>query len=158
MKKLSLIVISAVTCISCFSQNANPVLQPASPASAGFSMQRLQKIDKAINEWLNDGRLNGAVAMIIRNGKIIYNKAFGYDDLQKTKPMHTDDIFRIASQTKAITTVALMMLYEEGKFLLDDPVARYIPEFAIYVLKEYHRHPFTGQYKIRPLIIIKIGK
>lgn len=130
MQKKCLLLLSTVLYISSFSQNAKPVLQTATPASAGFSTERLQGIDKAINEWLKDGRLNGAVAMIVRNGKIIYNKAFGYDDLQKTKPIHTDDIFRIASQTKAITSVALMMLYEEGKFLLDDAVSKYIPEFA----------------------------
>ena len=106
------------------------VLQPASPESVGFSSERLKRIDDNINEWLKDGRLNGCAALIIRNGKIIYNKAFGYDDLEKTKPMRTDNIFRIASQTKAITSTAILMLYEEGKFLLDDPISRYIPEFA----------------------------
>ena len=106
------------------------VLQPASPESVGFSSERLKRIDENINAWLKDGRLNGCAALIIRNGKIIYNKAFGYDDLEKTKPIRTDNIFRIASQTKAITSTAIMMLYEEGKFLLDDPISRYIPEFA----------------------------
>jgi len=105
-------------------------LQPASPESAGFSSERLKRIDENINEWLKDGRLNGCAALIVRNGKIIYNKAFGYDDLEKTKPIRTDNIFRIASQTKAITSTAILMLYEEGKFLLDDPISRYIPEFA----------------------------
>jgi CubicO group peptidase (beta-lactamase class C family) len=105
-------------------------LQPAKPESVGFSPERLKRIDENISAWLNDGRLNGCGALIIRNGKIIYNKAFGYDDLEKTKPIRTDNIFRIASQTKAITSTAVMMLYEEGKFLLDDPISRYIPEFA----------------------------
>lgn len=106
------------------------VLQTASPESVGFSKERLQRLDAGINDWIKDDRLNGAVALIIRNGKVVYHKAFGYDDLEKTKPIRTDHIFRIASQTKAITSVAVMMLYEEGKFLLDDPVSRYIPEFA----------------------------
>jgi len=79
---------------------------------------------------MEDGRLNGGVALIIRNGKIVYHKAFGFDDPEKTKPIRTDNIYRIASQTKAVTSAAIMMLYEEGKFLLDDPVSRYIPEFA----------------------------
>ncbi|MDQ3278248.1 MAG: beta-lactamase family protein, partial [Bacteroidota bacterium] len=70
------------------------------------------------------------VALIVRNGKIVYHKAFGFDDPEKKDPIRTDDIYRIASQTKAITSVAAMMLYEEGKFLLDDPLSRYIPEFA----------------------------
>lgn len=106
------------------------VLTPAKPEAVGFSAERLKHIDENINQWIADGRLNGGVALIIRNGKIVYHKAFGFDDLEKTKPLRTDNIYRIASQTKAITSVAIMMLYEEGKFLLDDPVSRYIPEFA----------------------------
>jgi len=107
-----------------------PVLQPAKPETVGFSNERLKRIDENINAWLKDGRLNGCVALIIRNGKIVYNKSFGYDDLEKTKPIQVNNIYRIASQTKAITSTAVMMLYEEGKFLLDDAVSRYIPEFA----------------------------
>ena len=64
-----------------------------------------------------------------RDGKIVYYKALGYDDIDSKTPLKRDAIFRIASQTKAITSVAVMMLYEEGKFLLTDPVSRYIPEF-----------------------------
>ena len=105
-------------------------LQVAAPEVAGFSAERLKRIDNNFNQWMSDGRLNGGVALIARNGKIVYHKAFGYDDLQKTRPMKTDMIFRIASQTKAITSVAVMILYEEGKFLLDDAVSKYIPEFA----------------------------
>lgn len=105
-------------------------LQPSKPELNGFSAERLKRIDNNISKWVADSRLNGAVALIIRNGKVMYHKAFGYDDLEKTKPLRTDHIFRIASQTKAITSVAVMMLFEEGKFLLDDPVSRYIPEFA----------------------------
>ena len=112
------------------SQKPTAVLQPASPESVGFSSERLKRIDVNMKEWLGDGRLNGAVALIARNGKIVYHKAFGYDDLEKKKPMKTDMIFRIASQTKAITSVAVMILYEEGKFLLDDAVSKYIPEFS----------------------------
>ena len=119
-----------------FSQNSEgakiktKILQPAKPETVGFSPERLRRIDGNINDWIKDGRLNGCAALIIRNGKIIYNKAFGYDDMEKIKPIRTDNIFRIASQTKAITSTAILMLYEEGKFLLDDAVSRYIPEFA----------------------------
>jgi len=105
-------------------------LKTAQPESVGMSTERLKRIDANMNDWLATGKLNGAVALIIRNGKIVYHKAFGYDDLQKTHPMRTDMIFRIASQTKAITSTAVMILYEEGKFLLDDPVSKYIPEFS----------------------------
>lgn len=139
MKKLLMLSASMLLFLfSSVSQNAtsltakpkSPVLQIAKPESAGFSAERLTRIDENINGWLKDGRLNGCVALIIRNGKIIYHKAFGYDDLEKTKPIRTDNIYRIASQTKAITSVAAMMLYEEGKFLLGEPVSKYIPEFA----------------------------
>jgi CubicO group peptidase (beta-lactamase class C family) len=138
MKKILLLPAFTFIILVSFSQHAPAVLfktkpaklQPANPESVGFSSERLKRIDDNINEWLKDGRLNGCGALIIRNGKIIYNKAFGYDDLEKTKPIRTDNIFRIASQTKAITSTAIMMLYEEGKFLLDDPISRYIPEFT----------------------------
>lgn len=105
-------------------------LQNASPEAGGLSPERLKRLDTMLTGWVERGRTNGAVALIIRNGKIVYHKAFGYNDEGKKTPIHTDDIYRIASQTKAITSVAAMMLYEEGKFLLDDPVSRYIPEFA----------------------------
>jgi CubicO group peptidase (beta-lactamase class C family) len=136
MKKIILVSSLIVFHIVSFAQqpavttSKATVLTPAKPETAGFSAERLQRIDYNINQWINDGRLNGGVALIIRNGKIVYHKAFGFDDLEKTKPIRTDNIYRIASQTKAITSVAIMMLYEEGKFLLDDPVSRYIPEFT----------------------------
>jgi len=108
-----------------------PVIQASGkPELAGFSSERLLKLDQNLSAWVNDKRLNGCVALIIRNGKIVYHKAFGYDDLQKTKPMQADNIFRIASQTKAITSTAVLILYEDGKLLLDDPVSKYIPAFA----------------------------
>jgi len=100
------------------------------PESAGMSSERLKRIDANITSWINTGKLPGAVALIMRNGKVVYSKAFGYQDIDKTKPMHANDIFRIASQTKAITSVAAMILYEEGKFMLEDPISRYLPEYA----------------------------
>ena len=99
------------------------------PTSAGFSVDRLKRIDGVIQSWIDDKKMNGAVALIARDGKIVYNKAFGYDNMEKKTPMRTDEIFRIASQTKAITTTAVMILFEEGKFLLDEPISKYIPEF-----------------------------
>ena len=72
---------------------------------------------------------SGATVLVARDGKIVYYKGLGYDDIDKKTPMKKDAICRIASQTKAITSVAVMMLYEEGKILLNDPVSKYIPEF-----------------------------
>ncbi len=100
-----------------------------SVAEVGFSAERLQRIDERLNEWVNKGWMQGSTAMIIRNGKVVYHKAVGYSDLEAKVPMKKDDIFRIASQTKAITSVAIMILFEEGKLLLDDPVSKYLPAF-----------------------------
>ena len=113
---------------SVFSQGV--VLQPGNPVAEKFSTERLQRIDKLIKQYVDSGWVVGADAFIARNGKIVYNKAFGQADAEKKIPMQTDAIFRIASQTKAITSVAVMMLFEEGKFLLDDPISKYIPSFA----------------------------
>lgn len=130
MRKIKLTFYCLLISLVVFSQKKSTALQSASPESAGVSSERLKRIDQNIENWMKDGRLNGTVALITRNGKIVYNKAFGFDDLEKKVPMKTDMIFRIASQTKAVTSVAVMILYEEGKFLLDDPLSRYIPEYA----------------------------
>ncbi len=108
---------------------AQKIVPAATPESSGFSSERLKRIDREMNEWVQKGWFNGGVALIIRNGKIVYHKAAGFNDLDSKTPMSKDGIFRIASQTKAITSVAIMILFEEGKLLLDDPVSKYIPAF-----------------------------
>jgi CubicO group peptidase (beta-lactamase class C family) len=108
---------------------AQKIVQAANAAAGGFSSNRLQRIDNALNEWVQKEWMNGAVALIIHDGKIVYHKAAGYNDLASKTPLQKDGIFRIASQTKAITSVAIMMLFEEGKLLLDDPISKYIPTF-----------------------------
>lgn len=113
---------------SAFAQG--PVLMPGNPAAEKFIPERLQRIDGLIKQYVDSGWIVGADALIARNAKIVYNKAFGLADIDKKTPMKTDEIFRIASQTKAITTVAVMTLFEEGKFLLDAPISKYIPSFA----------------------------
>jgi CubicO group peptidase (beta-lactamase class C family) len=102
----------------------------AEPATEGFVAERLDRIDRAIEAEIKAGKIPGAVALIVRNGNIVYHRSFGYADIAAAKPMQNDAIFRIASMTKAITTVAVMTLYEQGLFQLNDPVAKYIPEFA----------------------------
>ncbi len=104
------------------------LLQPATVAP-GVSAQRLARIDGLLQAYVQEGWLPGAVALVAKDGKIIYHKAFGYSNLETAAPLQKDAIFRIASQTKAITSVGIMMLWEEGKLQLDDPVSRYIPEF-----------------------------
>lgn len=107
----------------------NEMLKEAVPESAGVSSERLRRIDQVIQQYIDSNWLNGAVAIFVRNGKIVYYKALGYEDISKKTLVKKDAIFRIASQTKAVTSLAVMMLYEEGKFLLDDPVSKYIPAF-----------------------------
>lgn len=130
MRKLTALSFLLVIVVLASAQTKTATLQPALPETAGMSAERLKRIDTMLTGWVERGRTNGVVALIARKGKIVYHKAFGFDDVGKKDPVRTDDIYRIASQTKAITSVAAMMLYEEGKFLLDDPVSRYIPEFA----------------------------
>ncbi len=108
---------------------AQQIVSVPKPEAAGFSSERLKRLDREMNEWVNKGWMNGGAALIIRNGKIAYYKAVGYNDLDTKSPMQKEHIFRIASQTKAITSVAIMILFEEGKLLLDDPVSKYIPAF-----------------------------
>ncbi len=104
-------------------------LSEASPESVGISSERLARIDQMCREEVEKGNLPGIVSLLARNGKIVHWKAYGMADNQEEKEMKRDAIFRIASQTKAITSTAVMMLWEEGKFQLDDPISKYIPEF-----------------------------
>jgi len=88
-----------------------------------------ERLDHLSNQLLEKKEIAGVNVLIIKDGNTVYNKALGYADLQSKAPLTTNHIFRIASQTKAITSVAIMMLWEEGKFLLDDPISKYIPTF-----------------------------
>jgi len=126
-KSLSLIIVAGFLIASC---SDDDILRKSTPGSAGFSVERLDRIDNMLQQAVDSNWIAGAVGFIARDGKIVYDKAFGLNDLETGTPQKTDDIFRIASQTKAIVSIGLMMLYEEGKFLLDDPIAKYIPEFA----------------------------
>lgn len=107
----------------------SPPLTEAAPRSVGMSEERLSFIDDVLIESIEKNEIPGAVALVARKGKIVYYKAFGSADHTAKRDMKRDDIFRIASQTKAITSTAVMMLWEEGKFRLDDPISKYIPEF-----------------------------
>ncbi len=106
------------------------VLPAAKPESVGLSPERLERLSRVMQEAVDNGKTAGLVALIYRNGKVAYLESFGKLDLAAGAPMPVNGIFRIASQTKAVTTTAVMILMEEGRILLDDPVARYIPEFA----------------------------
>jgi CubicO group peptidase (beta-lactamase class C family) len=131
MKKLIFLqLVSAVFLIWSCSNDRGTQLEVATPESVQISAERLNRIDSMLLQSIENQWIAGAVGLIARDGKIIYNRSFGVSDLENDTPMQTDNIFRIASQTKAIISIGLMMLFEEGKFLLDDPVSEYIPEFA----------------------------
>jgi CubicO group peptidase (beta-lactamase class C family) len=126
---------------SCVKPNAvtQKGLEIVKPETVGFSSERLSRLDSVMNDWVVKGWTNGAVGFIARDGKIVYYKASGYNNLETKEKLKEDNIFRIASQTKAITSLAVMMLWEEGKFLLDDPVSKYIPAFSnTQVLDKYN--------------------
>src|SRR6187551_118800 len=91
--------------------------------------ERLAKIDGLVNEYISKNWLTGAVSIVIKDNQVVQYKGYGYSDVATKKPMKNDAIFRIMSQTKAITSVGAMILYEQGKFLLDQPISDFIPEF-----------------------------
>ncbi|WP_379004279.1 serine hydrolase domain-containing protein [Parapedobacter sp. GCM10030251] len=124
-------------------------LTEAAPANVGISPDRLKWIDEMLQQSVSDGQIPGAVALIARNGKIVYHKAFGTADAQTGRKQKVDDIFRIASQTKAITATAVMMLWEEGRFQLDDPISKYIPEFKSPKVLQSFRYTDTS-FTTRP--------
>ncbi|MCC7374625.1 MAG: beta-lactamase family protein [Verrucomicrobiales bacterium] len=113
-------------------------LTEANPESVGMSATRLARIDDLCSNAVAKSSIPGIAALVARHGKIVYYKAYGSADNAAQRQLKRDDIFRIASQSKAITATAVMMLWEEGKFRLDDPISKFIPEFKdAQVLKSY---------------------
>jgi len=100
------------------------------PESVGLSSERLARLGRQLDEYAEKKQLAGGVALVARKGQVAYVKAFGQRDIEAGAPMREDSIFRIASQSKAVISVAAMILQEEGKLLTTDPVGKYIPEFA----------------------------
>ena len=104
--------------------------QALAPEAVGLSAQRLQRVDDFIARQQAEGKLAGAVTVVARRGQLVSMKAHGFADLATRRVMRADDIFQIQSMSKPVGVVALLMLLEEGRFLLSDPVARFLPEFA----------------------------
>jgi CubicO group peptidase (beta-lactamase class C family) len=102
----------------------------ASPESVGFSADGLKALQRTMRGLVDDGQLAGVTTLVARHGKVVYLDAYGVQDLTTRKPVSRDTIFRLASMTKPIVGVAMMMLWEQGKWTLDDPVAKHIPEFG----------------------------
>ncbi|WP_324670803.1 serine hydrolase domain-containing protein [Hymenobacter sp. GOD-10R] len=131
MKATATAFLLALSCQLTFAQQGtSPVLKEAKAETVGMSTDRLQRLDRILQDYTSKNLAPGAIAYIVRDGKVVYNKAFGVDDVAAKTALQRDAIMRIASQTKAITSVGVMMLYEEGRFLLDDPISKYIPAFA----------------------------
>ena len=104
-------------------------LPTAKPESVGLSSERLERIGAAVQHNIDNERIAGAVTLVMRQGRVAWLKSQGMMDREAGKPMRPDAIFRICSMTKPITSVAVMMLYEEGFFQLEDPISKYLPEF-----------------------------
>jgi CubicO group peptidase (beta-lactamase class C family) len=135
---------------------AIPALLPAQlPArlQQGFDRDRLGRIDSYIQQQVDSSRIAGVVALVLRDGQVVYQRAHGWADKEAGRRMPTDAIFRIASQSKALTSVAIMMLVEEGKIALGNPVSRFIPAYArTTVMTNGERVPARRQITIRDLL------
>lgn len=118
-------------------------LRLATPEEVGMSAERLERLTQAMQNEINEVNTPGITTMIARHGKIVHFETYGYQDIENQIPIDKNTIFRIYSMTKPVTGVALMMLYEEGKFHLSDPVSKYIPEFkGMKVVENYYdRNP-----------------
>ncbi len=163
-KSLIILIFFLAPVLSSWSQTKS--IQKSAPLfegkaeQVGMSTERLERIDAICEEAISNGNVPGIVALVAKDGRIVYNKAFGLADNASGREMKTDDIFRIASQSKAITATAVMMLWEEGKFRLDDPISKYIPEFKSprvlsgfqYSDTTYRSIPAKREIRIRDLL------
>jgi CubicO group peptidase (beta-lactamase class C family) len=128
------------------------------PEDLGLSAPRLVKIDLLTQKYIDDGKLPGSISMVARRGKIAHFEMQGNMDIEADKMVSEDSIFRIYSMTKPITSVALMMLYEDGHFQLDDPVSKFIPAFSdmqVYVsgsMEEYKTRPADREITFKDLL------
>ena len=118
----------------------------AKPESAGMSSERLKRIDRFVQEYIDTDRIAGAVTLVARKGKVVHFEAQGWRDRENGVPMTKDTIFVLMSMTKPIVSTALMMLFEEGRFLLDDPISNWIPEYE-------NRAVRINRDGVRPLVV-----
>lgn len=121
-------------------------LRAADPAALGFDPARLQRLDAVIQDHVERKQIAGGIMFIARDGQTAQLRTYGMQDIEAARPMAPDAIFRIASMSKAVTSVAVMMLYEEGRFRLNDPVSKYIPAFrnSVVAVKPTDTNPAKG--------------
>jgi CubicO group peptidase (beta-lactamase class C family) len=118
------------TCLSFFLNSSfAQTIQINAKANTTVNMERLARIDDLVNSYINKNWLTGAVTIVIKDNQLVQYKGYGLADIDTKKPMQKDAIFRIMSQTKAITSAGILILYEQGKLLLDEPIADFIPAF-----------------------------
>lgn len=158
MKKIyCLLLLCIQTCI--FAQKPQQFKVGLPPEKVGMSAERLARIEQLLNRKIAEKRIPGAVVLAARHGQLVLHKAYGMKDVEQQKIQKNDDIFRMMSMSKAITSVAVMMLYEEGLFSLDDPISKYIPAFkngqiidGINPDSTYTAHPAKKEITIRHLL------
>jgi len=121
----SLILVFSVSVV-CADNSPLPI---TSPKSVGFSAERLKRLERTMHGFVDEGELSGIVTCVARKGRIVHQSVYGKRDMENNKPMEMDTIFRLASMTKPVTGVAMMILYEEGKWHPADPLAMHFPEF-----------------------------
>jgi len=152
----SILLLSVLLISSVFSACAQPAtisdeaskgFQTVQPEDVGLSSEKLNEIDTVIEADMAAKKINGAVLLVARNGKIAYSKNYGYRDNEKQLPMEKDSIFRVYSMTKSLTAVATAMLMEEGKLALTDPVEKYIPSFKDIQVGEVSKDD-SGKYVV----------
>lgn len=156
LKSVPAIVALAVLTLSAIAQ------ETATPEQVGMSTERLALLDDVLQRYVDESYLAGSVTLILKDGKVVYEKAVGMRDREAGDPMETDDIFRIASQTKAIVTTAAMILQEQGKLAINEPVGMYLPEWqettvAVATDDGYDVVPANRQITIRDLITHTAG-
>jgi len=130
LRGLSKLLLSFILLLSTTGTWASENLPTVSPESVGISSERLARIDDFFQRFVDDRQIAGAVTLVARHGKIVHHSAVGYNYREQNTPMTTDTIFYLASMTKPIVSTALMMLFEEGRFRLDDPISNWLPEYA----------------------------
>jgi CubicO group peptidase (beta-lactamase class C family) len=149
MRKFTSLLLLLFLFNSCIHQETTDPYRFATPDELGFGTGLENDLDGMFGQFIEDEKIAGAVVLIARNGKIAIEKAWGWQDKENGKPMEVHHLFRIASMTKAVTSLAILQLYEEGLLDFQDPVETYIPEFANpQVLVSFDEE--TGEYETQP--------
>src|SRR5919201_1755837 len=135
----------------------------AAPEDVGMSTPGLHNLSRLVQSYIDDGKLPGAISLVVRRGKVVHSETYGNMDDERRKPMRSDTIFRFYSMTKPIASVGLMMLYEQGKFQLEDPASKFIPElrglqvFAGGTATDYQVRDAAREMTVRDLLMHTSG-